>query len=443
MMFGEFLTIDELEASTRAAARDARVAITPLGFSRLGRPIEMISIGEGAHDALIVGVPHANEPLGAVTVERMISLLLASERERRDYRWHFIKAIDPEGLKLNGHWLKTRTVASYLENFFRPALYRQPETTFPLDIPGARFDASTPENEAWQRAFALTRPSLHASLHHCDFGGGFFSLSRALPGALAGLEQALQESRLGIDTLEDDVMVMERWTAAIHRYPSVPELTASAKAAGAAWAYPWTVGEMSPGFGEARYGTFTLIAEVPQWDSASLHDASSSGVSRGEHEARLRKLSSSARDIVVRHIADFPEADLGPDAKECLWALQEGLKMLPASGPETSPDAVSGQCMLSRRDFDLAHTRQALYVLRSYGLLHRLASLVLGNEADNVAALRAQAVTAAAIRLELAVLAEHTTFTPIPIEVLTSMQMRAIFVCAEALAGSFEPARSP
>lgn len=436
MMFDEYLTIDELESNTRKLAGDSRVAITPLGVSRLGRPIEMISLGDGARNALIVGVPHSNEPLGAVTIERMIALLLANQHERRGYRWHFIKAIDPEGLRLNAPWLKNRTVTGYLENFFRPALHRQPETTFPLDIPQARFDASTPENLAWQQAFALTRPALHASLHHCDFGGGFYSLSRALPTALEGLEATLQDSGLGIDTLEDDVMASDRWTPAIHRYPSVPELIASAKAAGAAWAYPWTVGEMSPGFGEERYGTFTLIAEVPQWDAASLHDDSPSGVSRGEQESMLRELSSAAREIVVGSVTEFPVADLAADAKECLWALQEGLKMMPASVSESVPDEDPDRTILSRREFDLLHTRQALHVLRSYGLLHRLTSLILGDAPRHPAALRVRETTSASIRRELGVLAGHTNFTPIPIKTLTSMQMRAIFVCADALAGT-------
>src|SRR5579871_2943392 len=105
-MFDALMTIEELEAGTRALRGDSRVRITSLGCSRLGRPIEMISIGSGDRDALIVGAPHPNEPAGAVTVERLIRLLLENERERRGYRWHFVKAIDPEGLRLNGGWLK-------------------------------------------------------------------------------------------------------------------------------------------------------------------------------------------------------------------------------------------------------------------------------------------------------------------------------------------------
>jgi hypothetical protein len=54
-MFNELLTIEELEANTRSLAHDPRVTITRIGASRLGRPIEMVSLGDGSRDALIVG----------------------------------------------------------------------------------------------------------------------------------------------------------------------------------------------------------------------------------------------------------------------------------------------------------------------------------------------------------------------------------------------------
>ncbi len=435
-MSDELLTIDELDAATRRAANDARVTVTTVGASRLGRPIEMLSIGDGARNALVVGVPHPNEPIGAVTIERMIGLLLVDEQARRGYRWHFIKAIDPEGLRLNQGWLKRpRTVATYLENFFRPALHRQPETTFPLDIPEAHFAASTPENEAWQRAFALTRPELHASLHHCDFGGGFYSLSRALPAAIAPLEQALRDSQLGVHEMEteDAVMAAERWTPSIDRYPTVPELIANAKAAGASWAYPWTVGEMSPGYGEQLYGTFTIIPEVPMWDAPSLHDASPSGFSAPQQRAMLRSLSAGAREVALRHAEMFAATALAPDAQECLWALQEGLKMMPASGAPPVADAAAHGRILSRHDFATIHTRQAMFVLRTYALLHRLASLVLDEQPACRAAQQARDESGTALRREIAILETYTRFLPNPLERTCGLQMRAIFVCAEAL----------
>lgn len=440
-MFDEFLTIGELEANTARLADDPRVAITALGKSGRGRSIDMISIGDGPRDALIVGVPHPNEAASAVTVERMIALLLDNEVERRGYRWHFIKAIDPDGLALNEGWIKRPlSLNSYLEHFFRPALDRQPETTFPLDAPGFHFDQSTPENAAWQKAFALTRPALHASLHHCDYGGVFYSLSRALPGALDGLEQNAADAGLLINQfVDDDVMSGETWRPGISHYPAVPELVAKAQAMGATWAYPWTVGEMSPGFGEAHYGSFTLVAEVPMWDSVALHDHGPSRFSRAEQKGMIDAVAAKVRDFAFRHAESFAKCPLNPDAKDYLAAIQGSLAMMPSSkngkqgadleGQVSAGDAV----MLSHREFEIFHTEHVLFALRTYGYFLGLARAVLDEDPDNATALLAQAEGQALLSAEIASIEEHSTLNPLPMDVITGFQMQAIFVCAEAL----------
>lgn len=430
-MFDELLTLEELEAGTRRVAADPRVRITPLGVSRLGRPIEMISLGEGDRDALIVGVPHPNEPAGAVTVERLIALLLRSEREWRGYRWHFIKAIDPEGLRLNGGWLKkARSPGNYLEHFFRPALSRQPETTFPLELPDCRFSACTPENEAWQRAFELTRPALHATLHHCDFGGAFYSLSRALPAALCGLEGTAMAAGLTVNEMDDE-MTGDRWIPAVTRYATVLETTTRAKEMGAAWAFPWTLGDMSPGYGEARYGTLTLLAEVPLWHSEALDDFSSSGVSRSEQQRELLAMAAAADELCRRHLCRFRESDLAPDARECWWALEERLRIMPAQGPAT--ESADDDRMLSRHEFELLHTQHALLILRTYGLLLSLANQVLLACPQDAAAQATRQESLTALHRELTRLEARSRLVPVPIRVMSGLQMAAIFVCADAL----------
>lgn len=429
-MFDELLSIEELDAGTRRMASDPRVRVTPLGVSRLGRPIEMISIGEGDRQALIVGVPHANEPAGAVTVERLIALMLHSERERRGYGWHFIKAIDPEGLRLNGGWLKKpRTLRNYLENFFRPALSRQPETTFPLELPDCRFSASTPENEAWQRAFELTRPALHASLHHCDFGGAYCMLSRALPGALSGLEGAVRAAGLTVNDMDDE-MTGDRWTPTVSRYATVLETTTQARELGAAWAFPWTFGDMSPGYGEARYGALTLLAEVPLWHSEALEDFSSSGVSSIEQKGELRAMADGAQELACRHMPRFRESDLTPDALECWWALEERLRLTPTQAPTTESE---GDRILSRHELDFMHTQNALLVLRTYGLLLSLANQVLLAHPQNAAARATRQESLAALQREITRLEARSRLVPVPIRVMSGLQMAAIFACADAL----------
>lgn len=429
-MRDELLTIEELDAGTRRLAADPRVRITPVGVSRLGRPIEMISLGEGDRDALIVGVPHANEPAGAVTVERLIKLLLHSEREQRGYRWHFIKSIDPEGLRLNGGWLKkARTLGNYLENFFRPALSRQPETTFPLQLPGYRFSASTPENEAWQCAFALTRPALHASLHHCDFGGAFYSLSRALPAALSGLEAAIKAAGLTIQEV-DDCLTAERWTPAVTRYASAPETISRAKESGETWAFPWTLGEMSPGYGEAHYGALSLLAEVPLWHSDGLEDFSTSGISCSEQQRELHEMIVAASNLASRHVPRYRESDLAPDARECWWALEASSRMVPA---QTTAQGAEGDRILSRHEFELMHTQNALFILRTHGLLLSLANQVLLARPQDAVARATRQETLTELCRELAKLEARSTLAPVPVRVMSGLQMAAIFVCADAL----------
>jgi hypothetical protein len=435
-VFDALLTIDELEASTQRMAADPRLQVRTVGHSRLGRPIQMISLGIGTRNALLVGAPHPNEPAGAATVERMITHLLENPHEGRGYRWHFIKAIDPEGLKLNGGWLKKpRTIGNYLENFFRPALSRQPETTFPLQLPEVQFSASTPENQAWQRAFELTRPELHATLHHCDYGGVFYSLSRALPAAVSGLEAAVKATGLSVHELED-VMTMDRWSPAVTRYPTVLETTTNAKATGASWAYPWTVGDMSPGFGETRYGTLSVVAEVPMWHSAAIEDPTPSGVSRATQQRELREMAAAARKLALTHAARYTESSLGPDARECLWALEAGLKMMPASdagAAATATTAAEDMHILSRHEFELHHTHDALFVLRTYGLLLSLANQILLERPDDAAALYTRKEATAALRREVERLESRSTLVPVPVRVMTGLQMAAVFVCADAL----------
>ena len=58
----EFLTLEELrQSSQELVGRFPRMArLETVGASREGRPIEMLTIGDGSKPALLVGVPHPN-----------------------------------------------------------------------------------------------------------------------------------------------------------------------------------------------------------------------------------------------------------------------------------------------------------------------------------------------------------------------------------------------
>src|SRR6185295_1805111 len=83
--FREFLTLEELGASSRALAAEfpGLTRLETVGASREGRPIELLTVGHGRRPVLLVGVPHPNEPIGTLTLEFLTRLLCEDEELRR------------------------------------------------------------------------------------------------------------------------------------------------------------------------------------------------------------------------------------------------------------------------------------------------------------------------------------------------------------------------
>src|SRR5207244_13232861 len=73
----EFLTLEELrESSRRLVAEFPGVArLETVGASAEGRPIELLTIGQGPTPALFLGVPHPTAPTGTLTLELLCRLL--------------------------------------------------------------------------------------------------------------------------------------------------------------------------------------------------------------------------------------------------------------------------------------------------------------------------------------------------------------------------------
>ena len=267
------LTVEELSASTRTleAQRDPLVRIQPIGHSRLGEPIELISVGHGARHALLVGTPHPNEPIGCLTIEFLIEHLRkdAALRDELGYTWHFIKTIEPDGLRLNEGWLKRpNDPSAYLTHFFRPAAREQAEYNFPLASSNYRFESSTPENLAWQEAIRICRPDFLFSLHNNEHGGVFYILSHADSGLAAELARQPADFGLPLDTVGESFDESATIAPGVfHAFDIAGMLIASSGNAKSGEA-GWQAGQSSFGFCAAA-GTFGLMVEVPYWKEAT------------------------------------------------------------------------------------------------------------------------------------------------------------------------------
>ena len=406
------------------------VKVRRIGFSRYGDPIDLISIGRGMRNALLVGTPHPNEPIGCLTIEFLIEHLqqdpsLAGEL---DFTWHFIKTIEPDGLRLNEGWLKrVHDPATYLHHYFRPAFDEQAEYTFPLSLPHHEFDKSTPENLAWQEAIQLVRPDLMVSLHNAEHGGGFYILSRDVGTLAAQLAAQLAQHSVPVDLVGDMGAELRQLAPGVFQTSSVAQTLAASGGR-----IPWSAGDMSFGHTESL-GTLGLIIEVPYWIEVDTRSAAHEpDVALSDALKPALAWSDDVGSLLERHRQVFQGPCVGKEERfaraidECrkvVTAYHKLFGLLPATPLSASVAAAQQRVM-------------RLQLLRPVAMLARLATLIEqrvdhGEFRDAAVLAQVEASTYLSIALNEPLLAQG--LKPLPLRSSVQLQVDAVLTAARAL----------
>jgi len=426
----DMLTADGLaaEALVERFGLAGRVRVRQLGFSRAGRPIPLLSVGDGPNSALIVGAPHPNEPTGCLTVLAMLDGLARTTvfEQAPGWEWHFIPAVDIDGIALNQGWFhEPPELTPYLAHFYRPPFRLQPEYSFPIELPGYRFDAETPESACWRRALEITRPRLQCSLHGADTGGSFFLFSAEDPQLAA--ELAGMPARFGITLNEvgEPLAELSTFQPGVFGFPSVPAIIAEAVSAGAAAQTAWDAGDSSAGFARRQFGTFSMTCEVPLWRDAREGDQAQSGRTLGEViDERIGQIRQEA-DAVGRSLPLLEPRIDSFEARALAEALSDAAAAAPGATagldtlrPKHSEDRQLRRCDLVGFEYGTAG-------LRTPAMLLRLASAL---DADEVVA-----VAQPLLDFRLAALREATRLSAVPVAVASDLQLAAILATAARL----------
>ncbi len=292
-----FPTVDELLSAFDALAGSSggRLAKRRIGTSRLGEPIHEYVIGGGSRHALVVGGVHPNEPIGFHTARELAEQMLAEPDffARFDTTWHIIPCIDPDGARLNEGWFADPGDRShYARNFYRPAPQEQVEWSFPLSYKRAYFDRPMPETDAIMRLMVETRPALLVGLHNAELGGVYYYVSRVLPGAVAALHAIPDALGLPLDAGEPESADLEAVGRAVYRAPLATEHYDYLESLGVDPTAE--VGGGGSADYAARFGTLTLIAELPYWTHPQALDPSDSGVA---YDDVLRRKAAGLREL--------------------------------------------------------------------------------------------------------------------------------------------------
>jgi hypothetical protein len=176
--YKEFMTVNELDRSSQQLAEEYKtVELTKIGNSIEGRPINCLRIGEGTKNALLFAFPHPNEPIGSLTIEFLAKFLAENPEVTKDmgYKWHLIKAVDPDGATLNEGWFKGQfDPIKYAKNYYRPAGHEQIEWTFPIKYKKLEFSNPPPETRALMKLMEEIKPNFMYSLHNAGFCGVYW-----------------------------------------------------------------------------------------------------------------------------------------------------------------------------------------------------------------------------------------------------------------------------
>lgn len=399
-----------------------------LGASDQGRGIDLISVGKGPRSALIVGAPHPNEPIGCLTIVRMLRRL-GSDRRLRDasgYRWHFIPAIDMDGLALNEGWFhRPLTLANYCRDFYRPAFNRQPEYSFPIKLPGYEFSASTLENLRWQRALELTRPDLQCSLHGADAGGSFYIISENRAGLGTALAREPERHGVSLNAIGEPFAEMEPFQPGVSSFPDIRQTVTHSIATGKDPEVVWGAGDSSAGFSTSRYGTFNMVCEVPLWEDARQRDPRPSSLTMrdvlDEQIAQLREdeqILSRAMPALRGRAASFEAVALTAALEEAHVRSQSQPAAL-----EEIKSSNTNNVKLSTAE--LVEYQSGSEGMRAPAMLARLARICH----DSVIEASAGKVLGRRMSAQL----RRAALTPIPLQATTALQMDSILACARLL----------
>lgn len=274
--FSEFPSVDELTARCRTIADSYAdtAELRRIGTSRLGEPLLCLTVRGGERQAVVFASVHPNEPVGNLTA-LYLAETLCSDRELRDelgYTWHIVPCIDPDGTRLNEGWFADSADRThYGRNFYRPAPDEQVEWTFPFAYKKAYFDRLLPETVALMRLIDETRPAFMCSLHNGEMGGIYYYLTRPAPTLYPQLSTIPTSLGLPLDTGEPEMPYVEQYAPAIFRMSRSADAYDYAESLGLE---PDTrdCGDCSAAYAGDRYGTFTLVTEVPYWAHPDIDD---------------------------------------------------------------------------------------------------------------------------------------------------------------------------
>lgn len=425
-----FLTVDEMRASSQQLADDYPdvVSLITLGASRGGTPIEALKIGDGEKVGFMVGLPHPNEPIGAMMLEYLARKLAEDDtlRESLDYTWYLIKAIDIDGTRLNEGWFKGPfTITNYAREFYRPPSQHQVEWTFPVSYKTYEFNAPLPETQVWMKLIEQHPPDFIYSLHNAGFGGVYLYISHDLQTLYPPFYELVKHAELPLNLGEPEVPYAKQFSEAVFGMIGLSDNYDFMEAMLKQDPAPLLkAGCSSYEYARRFADPLFLVCEMPYFYNANINDLSPTSTVRREATLagikKQREIWTFIKDTLTQVEDSLTVESLFRDAivlySEMIFNIFDSQEQHALNTPEMAENATRAEL------FDNQYTKR-FYALLFLGTLVRMlnAEIVAQGETPTLN----DALTSAQSRFdeEAAYLEDNIDYSVIPIRKLVQVQL--------------------
>jgi hypothetical protein len=205
--YRRFLRVNEIEELAGNFRQYSSIEEKTIGKTAENNPLKMYRMGNGEKTALIIGVPHSDEPLGSLVTTYFIDWMTKHrEVDFFGWRWLIIPVLEQRGMRMNEGWFSNiDSLVETAKSYFREPTENQYEWTFPFEYKNYKWVHPRPESNAVKEVLKNEKPDLLCNLHHSGFYNTYFYFSRDLPEAYPRLRKLSDTLGLPLSTSNPDV----------------------------------------------------------------------------------------------------------------------------------------------------------------------------------------------------------------------------------------------
>jgi hypothetical protein len=432
--YSRFLRVNEIEEYAGKFRQYPSVIERTIGRTAENNPLKMYSMGNGDKTALIIGVPHSDEPLGSLVSIQFIDWMTRNpEVNFFGWRWLIIPVLEQRGMRMNEGWFGSwGSLVDTAKFYFREPTENQYEWTFPFEYKNYKWVHSRPESNAVKEIIRDEKPDLLCNLHHCGFYDTYFYFSTNLPEAYPKLRELSDFLGLSLSTSNPDVPFGKVLTPGFYQMYGLRDYIDYYSMHEPENLLTMRRGSSSDEWYQDAIGGFSFNCEVPLFESTAKRD---NGVSEFKLRNLIEKRAEKRTATINYCIKVLTELEplfrfsdpvfLGSVLKHVASAKLE-LEFAKSKNDSGNRDATNFEVFEKDLMADVAD-------LLLLGQVWHVADIIRANQKNSKVETIASAIEAKIIEL-----AKNTDnrggFTPIPLQKLVRMQLGSILIIADVLA---------